>query len=135
MDLRQQKILAAIVKDYSETANPVGSKELADKYNFKESSATIRNEMAELEKAGFIYQPHKSAGRVPTDKGYRYFVNELMRRFELSEKERYMLKTELHKLQSQHEQLGRSLSSLISQVSGQAAFALLPNQASATGLS
>lgn len=135
MDIRKQKILAAVVKEYSETANPVGSKELAEKYNFKESSATIRNEMADLEKAGFIFQPHKSAGRVPTDKGYRYFVNELMRRFELSEKERRMLKHELVKLQAQHEQLGRSISNLLSQVSGQAAFALLPNQASSTGLS
>jgi transcriptional regulator of heat shock response len=135
MELRQQKILATIVKEYSETANPVGSKELVDKYNFKESSATIRNEMAALEKAGFIYQPHKSAGRVPTDKGYRYFVNELMRRFELSEKERRLLKTELVKLQASHEQLGNSISSLLAQVSGQAAFALLPNQSSSTGLS
>jgi len=135
MDIRQQKILAAVVKEYSESANPVGSKELAAKYNFKESSATIRNEMGQLEKAGYIYQPHKSAGRIPTDKGYRYFVNELMRRFELSEKERRLLKTELHKLQASHEQLGRSISSLLSQVSGQAAFALLPNQSSASGLS
>ncbi len=135
MEIRQQKILAAIVKEYSETANPVGSKELVDKYNFRESSATIRNEMAALEKTGFIFQPHKSAGRIPTDKGYRYFVNELMRRFELSEKERRLLKNELHKLKIAHEQLGRSISNLISQVSGQAAFALLPNESSSTGLS
>ncbi|MBX4187080.1 MAG: hypothetical protein KW802_02365 [Candidatus Doudnabacteria bacterium] len=135
MELRKQKILAAIVKEYSETANPVGSKELVDKYNFHESSATIRNEMAELEKAGFIYQPHKSAGRVPTDKGYRFFVNELMRRFELSDKERRLLKSELQKLKVQHEQLGRSISNLLAQVSGQAAFALLPNESSSTGLS
>ena len=135
MDIRHQKILAAIVKEYSETANPVGSREIVERYGLKVSSATIRNDMAELEKQGFIMQPHKSAGRVPTDKGYRFFVNELMRRFELSEKERRLLKSELLKLQASHEQLGRSLSSLISQVSGQAAFALLPNQASATGLS
>lgn len=135
MEIRQQKILAAIVKEYSETANPVGSKELAEKYHFRESPATIRNEMASLEKAGYIYQPHKSAGLVPTDKGYRFFVNELMRRFELSEKERRMLKGELMKLQVAHEQLGKSISNLLSQVSGQAAFALLPNESSATGLS
>ncbi len=135
MDIRQKKILAAIVKDYSETANPVGSKELVEKYHFKESSATIRNDMSALEKSGFIFQPHKSAGRIPTDKGYRFFVNELMRRFELSDKERRLLKSELGKLQSQHEQLGKSISNLLAQVSGQAAFALLPNQSSATGLS
>lgn len=135
MELRQQKILAAIVKEYSETANPVGSKELVEKYNFKESSATIRSEMAALEKTGFIYQPHKSAGRVPTDKGYRFFVNELMRRFELSEKERKMLREEIIKLQAVHEQLGRAISNLVAQVSGHAAFALLPHESSATGLS
>src|SRR3989344_5203692 len=135
MELRQQKILAAIVKEYSETANPVGSKELVDKYRFQESSATIRSEMADLEKAGYIYQPHKSAGRVPTDKGYRFFVNQLMRRFELSEKERKMLRQELLKLKLVHEQLGRSITNLISQVTGQAAFTLLPDQTSASGLS
>lgn len=135
MELRHQKILAAIVKEYSETANPVGSKEIVDRYGLKVSSATIRNDMAELEKAGYIMQPHKSAGRVPTDRGYRFFVNQLMQRFELSEKERRLLKSQLVKLQFQHEQLGRSISSLLSQVSGQAAFALLPNQSSSTGLS
>ncbi|OGE80729.1 MAG: hypothetical protein A3E98_02780 [Candidatus Doudnabacteria bacterium RIFCSPHIGHO2_12_FULL_48_11] len=134
MELRQQKILAAIVKEYSETANPVGSKELVDKYRFQESSATIRSEMADLEKAGFIFQPHKSAGRVPTDKGYRFFVNQLMLRFELSEKERKMLREELLKLRAEHELLGRKLSHLLADTSGQAAFALMPHQASSAGL-
>ncbi|MGE5393081.1 MAG: hypothetical protein ACM3NH_05050 [Candidatus Saccharibacteria bacterium] len=135
LGLRQQKILAAIVKEYSETAKPVGSQELAEKYNFKESPATIRNEMGTLEKLGLIYQPHKSAGRIPTDEGFRFFVNQLMRRFELSEKERRLMRGELMKLQGQHEQLSRQISNLIAQVSGQAAFALLPNETSATGLS
>jgi heat-inducible transcriptional repressor len=135
LTLRQKKILAAIVKEYSETANPVGSSELVDKYNLRVSSATIRNEMAALEKAGYISQPHKSAGRVPTDKGYRFFVNELMQRFELSEKERRMLRTELAKLKAAHEQLGRSITNLISEVSGQAAFTLLPSQTASAGLS
>ncbi len=135
MEIRHQKILAAIVKEYSETAQPVGSKEIVDKYNLKFSSATIRHDMAELEKQGYIMQPHKSAGRVPTDKGYRFFINELMRRFELSERERKLLREEVQKLKVVHEQLGRSISNLLAQVSGQAAFALLPNESSATGLS
>lgn len=132
--LRLQKILAAIVKEYSETAEPVGSQELVHKYNLNVSPATIRNEMAVLEKMGYITQPHKSAGRVPTDKGYRFFVNELMQRFELSEKERHLLKHQLVKLQAAHEQLGRSISKLISEVSGQAAFTLLPHETSSAGL-
>jgi heat-inducible transcriptional repressor len=134
LNLRLQRILAAIVKEYSETAAPVGSRELVEKYNLKVSPATIRNEMAVLEERGYISQPHKSAGRVPTDKGYRFFVNELMQRFELSERERRLLKTELVKLQAAHEQLGRSISKLISEVSGQAAFTLLPHETSTSGL-
>jgi heat-inducible transcriptional repressor len=72
---RQAKILAAIVEQYAEVASPVGSSLLAKAFNV--SSATIRAEMAELERLGFIHQPHTSAGRVPTDRGYRYYVNNL----------------------------------------------------------
>lgn len=73
MTERQEKILRAIVEEYAEVASPVGSQLLAK--IFEVSSATIRSEMAELEKMGYIEQPHTSAGRVPTDKGYRYYVN------------------------------------------------------------
>lgn len=75
MTERQQNILSAIVEQYAEVAVPVGSSLLAKA--FKVSSATIRAEMAELERGGFIDQPHTSAGRVPTDKGYRLYVNNL----------------------------------------------------------
>lgn len=70
---RQSQILRAIVEQYAEVASPVGSTLLAKLFGV--SSATIRAEMAELEKAGFIMQPHTSAGRIPTDKGYRFYVN------------------------------------------------------------
>ena len=72
---RQAKILQAIVEQYAEVASPVGSSLLAKVFNV--SSATIRSEMAALEREGFIKQPHTSAGRVPTDKGYRFYVNNL----------------------------------------------------------
>jgi heat-inducible transcriptional repressor len=75
MTERQQHILSAIVEQYAEVASPVGSSLLAKA--FKVSSATVRAEMAELERQGFITQPHTSAGRVPTDKGYRFYVNVL----------------------------------------------------------
>lgn len=75
MTERQQKILQAIVEQYAEVASPVGSSLLAKVFGV--SSATIRSEMADLERAGFITQPHTSAGRIPTDKGYRYYVNML----------------------------------------------------------
>lgn len=70
---RQQQILRSIVEQYAEVASPVGSSLLAKVFNV--SSATIRAEMAELERLGYITQPHTSAGRVPTDKGYRFYVN------------------------------------------------------------
>lgn len=72
---RQKQILSAIVEQYAEVASPVGSNLLAKAFNV--SSATVRAEMAELERLGYINQPHTSAGRVPTDKGYRFYVNSL----------------------------------------------------------
>ena len=79
MNSRQQKILSAIIEEYTKTAIPAGSQILVDHYDFKVSPATIRNDMTKLEKEGYLYQPHISAGRIPTDKGYRYFVEEIMR--------------------------------------------------------
>ncbi len=76
MTERQQKILSAIVEQYAEVASPVGSSLMAKVFGV--SSATIRAEMAELERLGFITQPHTSAGRVPTDRGYRFYVNNLI---------------------------------------------------------
>jgi heat-inducible transcriptional repressor len=75
MTERQQKILSAIIEEFAEVASPVGSNLLARVFNV--SSATIRAEMAELERLGYITQPHTSAGRTPTDKGYRFYVNNL----------------------------------------------------------
>ncbi|MEK7603008.1 MAG: transcriptional regulator [Patescibacteria group bacterium] len=72
---RQKRILQAVVEQYAEVASPVGSSLLAKVFSV--SSATIRAEMAELERHGFITQPHTSAGRIPTDKGYRYYVNQV----------------------------------------------------------
>lgn len=76
MTERQAQILATIVEQYAEVASPVGSLMLARLFNV--SSATVRAEMARLEEMGYIMQPHTSAGRVPTDKGYRFYVNELV---------------------------------------------------------
>ncbi|MEF9934854.1 MAG: heat-inducible transcriptional repressor HrcA [Clostridium sp.] len=75
---RKKTILRAIVKDYIQTGEPVGSRTIAKKYDIGYSSATIRNEMADLEELGLIIQPHTSAGRIPSDKGYRYYVDKLM---------------------------------------------------------
>jgi transcriptional regulator of heat shock response len=75
---RQSKVLNTIVREYIELAQPVSSQFLEKKYNFKICPATIRIEMQRLTDRGFLYQPHTSAGRIPTDKGYRFFVNDLL---------------------------------------------------------
>jgi heat-inducible transcriptional repressor len=80
---RQKLILALIIHTYVETAQPVGSKALIDRYKLDTSSATIRNDMVELTDAGYLRQPYTSAGRVPTEEGYRYFVRQLMGQTEL----------------------------------------------------
>ena len=78
LDERKNRILKAIIREHILTAEPIGSRTLAKKYDFGVSSATIRNEMSDLEDLGFVKQPHTSAGRIPTDKGYRYYVDVLM---------------------------------------------------------
>ncbi|MGE5653861.1 MAG: heat-inducible transcriptional repressor HrcA [Bacillota bacterium] len=78
LDERKQRVLRAIVQDYIATAEPVGSRTIARRYLSDYSAATIRNEMADLEEMGFLGQPHTSAGRIPSDKGYRFYVDFLM---------------------------------------------------------
>jgi heat-inducible transcriptional repressor len=87
-DERRFAVLRAIVADYVSTHEPVGSKVIVDRYNLGVSSATVRNDMAVLEEDGLIVQPHTSAGRVPTDKGYRLFVDRLAQVKPLSSAER-----------------------------------------------
>jgi len=84
---RKVRILEAIINDYIATAEPIGSRTIAKKYNLGISSATIRNEMSDLEDMGYIVQPHTSAGRVPSDKGYRLYVDRLMHYRDLTHEE------------------------------------------------
>lgn len=83
IDGRKLKILEAIIRDYIETGDPVGSRTISKKYDLGISSATIRNEMADLEELGLIVQPHTSAGRIPSDKGYRLYVDGMMQRINI----------------------------------------------------
>ena len=78
LDERKMKILKAIIQNYLETGEPVGSRTISKYTDLKLSSATIRNEMADLEEMGYILQPHTSAGRIPSDKGYRLYVDQMM---------------------------------------------------------
>jgi transcriptional regulator of heat shock response len=93
---RKQKILNAIIRDYQHSAEPVGSRNLSRRYLPDLSPATIRNEMADLEEEGFITQPHTSAGRIPTDRGYRFYVDRLMRAIRPTHREEEMIKHAYH---------------------------------------
>ena len=93
LDDRKLTVLRAIVEDYVSTTEPVGSKSLVDRHHFDVSPATIRNDMAVLEELGLIAQPHTSAGRIPTDKGYRLFVDRLSSVKPLSAAERRAIET------------------------------------------
>ncbi len=77
MELRQEQLLFLLIENYIQTAEPIGSKFLAEISSLGVSGATIRNELSELEKAGYLTHPHTSAGRIPTEKGYRYYVEHL----------------------------------------------------------
>ena len=78
LDERKQKILYAIIRTYMETGEPVGSRTISKYSDLNLSSATIRNEMSDLEEMGYIIQPHTSAGRIPSDKGYRLYVDHIL---------------------------------------------------------
>ena len=93
LDDRKLAVLRAIVEDYVSTREPVGSKALVERHSLGVSPATVRNDMAALEEEGFIAQPHTSAGRVPTDKGYRLFVDRLASVRPLSMPERRAITT------------------------------------------
>src|SRR3990167_4251158 len=104
MTSRRKAILEAIVREYVETAEPVGSLILVKKYQFPYSSATIRAEMAKLEEDGYIAQPHTSAGRVPTEEGYKYFVKMIEHeKREVAVREEDMLKKRIAAMHAHYE--------------------------------
>ena len=106
MDSRKAKILEAVVLDYIETAEPVGSRTISKKYDLGVSSATIRNEMADLEEMGLIEQPHTSAGRVPSEAGYRYYVDYLMNKSDIKEEAKQLITGQIR---AKREQVGEVL--------------------------
>ncbi len=124
-DERRLQVLRAIVQDYVSTNDPVGSKALAERHDLGVSPATIRNDMAVLEEQGYITQPHTSAGRVPTDKGYRLFVDRLSAVKPLSAAERKAIEKFLDGAVDLHDVLGRSVR-LLAQLTRQVAVVQYP---------
>ncbi len=124
LTLRRQRILRAIVEQYIATAEPVSSKEVAKLANLTCSSATIRNDMAALEKLGYLEQPHTSAGRIPSSKGYRFYVNELMEEHKLSVQETERINASLQlKMQELDKVIDRA-GRMVSQLTNYPAFSL-----------
>ncbi|OKL49322.1 heat-inducible transcriptional repressor HrcA [Boudabousia marimammalium] len=128
---RRHNVLCALVADYIATHEPVGSKALVEKHRLGVSPATVRNDMADLEKEGYIYQPHTSAGRVPTEKGYREFVNHIATLQPLSEAQRNAIQTFLTEPLSVGDVMRRSVQ-LLSQITHHTAVAQVPSVARAT---
>src|SRR3712207_3958233 len=124
-DERRLQVLRAIVQDYVSTNDPVGSKALAERHDLGVSPATIRNDMAVLEEQGYITQPHTSAGRVPTDKGYRLFVDRLSAVKPLSAAERKAIERFLDGAVDLHDVLGRTVR-LLAQLTRQVAVVQYP---------
>jgi len=128
---REAHILHAVVHTYITTAEPVGSRTVAKRGGFDLSAATIRNVMADLEELGFLQQLHTSSGRVPTDKGYRYYVKHLMKVQELTLDERQQIKQELERRINDADDVLRHTSHLLALVSHQAGIAESPREAAA----
>ena len=116
LDDRKKKILQAIVEEYIETAEPVSSKALVEKRNINYSSATIRNDMAELEKIGLLDKPHTSAGRIPSAQGYRYYVDKLINSNDISMKEIKYIQSQLETKVNQIEDLTKIATTTLSEI-------------------
>ncbi len=118
MNDRQKQILSAVVELYTKTALPVGSHTLLKYFDFPVSSATLRSDMSVLEETGYLYQPHISAGRIPTDAGYRMYVEKMMSEKPLSRRDQERLQKELLVLRAKHVRLVRTTAKLLSALSG-----------------
>ncbi len=126
LDERKRKILQAIIDDYINTAEPIGSRTIARKHELGLSSATIRNEMADLEDMGYLAQPHTSAGRVPSDKGYRLYVDQLMPVIEISREEADAIKVAMEVRINELSQLIRQASAVLSRFTRYTSMAVTP---------
>ena len=123
---RQELMLSLIIREFVENAQPVGSQGLVDKYRLGFSSATVRNEMAALTEAGLLRQPHTSAGRVPTEEGYRYFVEKLIGEADLSNNEKRTISHQFFQAQGDVDQWLRLAASVLAQHSSVAALVTAP---------
>jgi heat-inducible transcriptional repressor len=123
---RQAKVLAIVIQEYAKSAQPVGSSAIAQYYDLGVSSATIRNDLATLEREGLLTHPHTSAGRIPTDTGYRYFVQHLLSEAELSSSERSDIRVQFSQARQELDQWLRLSTSVLARTTQAAALATAP---------
>lgn len=124
---RQKIILTLVTHEHIHTATPVGSKVVVDKFNIGLSSATVRNEMSALTDMGYLRQPHTSAGRIPTDKGYRFFVGRLVREGEIPLSSQRMISHQFYQMRNDVEQWARLAASILAQQSNAASLITAPH--------
>jgi heat-inducible transcriptional repressor len=125
---RKLRILQAIVADFIASAEPVGSRTLSKKYDMGVSPATIRNEMSDLEEQGYLTHPHTSAGRVPSDRAYRLYVDRLMDRIELSEAEKHVISDQLAGNIMELDKTIEHAVNILSEITNLTSFAITPKQ-------
>jgi heat-inducible transcriptional repressor len=123
---RQRQILSIIIEEYVTSARPVASEHVVGRYGVNVSSATVRNDMAELERAGLIMQPHTSAGRVPSDRGYRYFVENLMNPTSLPADEQRKISHQFHQVEMEADEWVRLAAAVLARTVHVAALATSP---------
>lgn len=130
MDLneRKLKILQAIVADFISTSEPVGSRTLSKRLDIDLSPATIRNEMSDLEEMGYLTHPHTSAGRVPSDKAYRLYVDQLMDQSDLPDENKHEIEKKLSKDAEELDQTVEHAAHLLSEMTNLVSFAITPNR-------
>jgi len=118
MDKRKEEILKSIISDYIDRKAPVSSSALQRKHNFDLSTATLRNEMFDLEEEGFLEQPHTSAGRIPSDRGYRYYIDNLMPDREIEGQEEYILKKKIIEYKNRYGEVTKTITKILASETG-----------------
>ena len=125
---RKLKILQAIISNYVRTAEPVGSRTLSRQFDMAMSPATIRNEMSDLEEMGYLTHPHTSAGRVPSDKAYRLYVNSMMDEVEISNEDKMIIRDTLKADIDEFDKTIERAAELLSEITNLASFAITPSK-------
>lgn len=124
---RKKKILSAVIESYINTGEPIGSKALIDETGLEVSSATVRNDLADLTNKGYLVQPHTSAGRIPTLQGYRYYIDNLMKITPVTQGGREYVESELYKSADSPESILKEASGVISRLTGCTAVTTTPS--------